>query len=216
MENKINLINSTTLFKFFSPTEVRNNLNKGNFRIVSYQKNSVIHFDGDLCTKMEIILTGKVIINRIDEEGNLLTISEFYADDILGANTLFSQSPYYPMTVSAQLPTLILEINKDVLFELLCSNPTFLKAYLEFVSEHAFILGSKLKHSVNKTIRESIMGYLDAESKRQNSNCVKLNLTKKALAERIGAQRTSLSRELSKMKKDGLILFDKNTITLLR
>lgn len=216
MDKKISLINSTTLLKSFSSTEIQNNLNKGNFRIVAYQKNSVIHFDGDLCTKMEIILRGKVIINRIDEAGNLLTISEFYADDILGANTLFSQNPYYPMTISAQLPTMILEIDKEVLFELLCSNPTFLRAYLEFVSENASILGSKLKHSVHKTIRASIMGYLGAESKRQNSNCVKLNLTKTALAERIGVQRTSLSRELAKMRKEGLILFDKDTITLLK
>ena len=60
------------------------------------------------------------------------------------------------------------------------------------------------------------MNYLNYESKKQNSNHIKLNITKKALAEKIGVQRTSLSRELAKMRKDGLIQFDSDTITLLK
>lgn len=120
------------------------------------------------------------------------------------------------MTVSTQLPTDILEIDKEALFELFCNNPSFLRTYLELTSDRAFILGDKIKHYINKTIRESIMNYLNYESKKQKSNHIKLNITKKALAERIGVQRTSLSRELAKMRKDGLILFDTDSITLLK
>ena len=40
-------------------------------------------------------------------------------------------------------------------------------------------------------------------------------MTKKVLADKIGVQRTSLSRELSKMKNDGLIDFDSESITIL-
>ena len=120
------------------------------------------------------------------------------------------------MTVSTLLPTDILEIDKEALFELFCNNPSFLRTYLELTSDRAFILGDKIKHYINKTIRESIMNYLNYESKKQKSNHIKLNITKKALAERIGVQRTSLSRELAKMRKDGLILFDTDSITLLK
>ena len=92
----------------------------------------------------------------------------------------------------------------------------FLRTYLELISDHAFILGDKIKHYVNKTIRESIMNYLQYESKKQKSSHIQLNISKKALAEKIGVQRTSLSRELAKMRKDGLVLFDRDSITLLR
>lgn len=214
--SNIDLIRNTTLIKSLSYGDVLTNLKNGKFKIVSYKKNSVIHFDGELCSKLEIIISGKVVIDRIEESGNLLTISEFYKDDILGGNLLFSKNPYYPMTVSTQLSTDILEIDKEVLFELFCNNPVFLRTYLELTSDRAFILGDKIKHYVNKTIRESIMNYLNYESKKQKSNHIKLNITKKALAERIGVQRTSLSRELAKMRKDGLIVFDRNSITILK
>lgn len=204
-----------SLLQHLSEEDLESNLKSGKFKVVSYKKNSVIHFDGEACRNLEIILTGKVVVERIDQSGNLLTISESYRDDILGGNLLFSKNPYYPMTISTQLPTNLLEIDKKVLFELFCSNPSFLRTYLEFVSDRAFILGDKIKHYVNKTIRESIMNYLEYESKRQNSRQIKLDISKKALAEKFGVQRTSLSRELANMRDDGLITFDRDTITLI-
>lgn len=216
MNKNIDLIKSTVLTKFLSDEDILTNLESGKFKVTSYKKSSVVHFDGETCNKLEIILSGKVVVDRIGESGNLLTISEFYNDDILGGNLLFSKNPYYPMTVLTQLPTDILEIDRETLFELFCNNPIFLRTYLELTSDRAFILGDKIKHYINKTIRESIMNYLNYESKKQNSNHIKLNTTKKALAEKIGVQRTSLSRELAKMREDGLILFDTDSITLLK
>ena len=216
MTKNINLIRSTTLIKSLSGEDILANLKSGKFKVTSYKKSSVVHFDGETCSKLEIILSGKVVVDRIGESGNLLTISEFYNDDILGGNLLFSKYPYYPMTVLTKLPTDILEIDREALFELFCNNPVFLRTYLELTSDRAFILGNKIKHYINKTIRESIMNYLNYESKIQNSNRIKLNTTKKSLAEKIGVQRTSLSRELAKMRDDGLILFDTDSITLLK
>lgn len=155
------------------------------------------------------------MVARIDESGNLLTIAEFYKDDILGGNLIFSKNPYYPMTTTTSEKSVILEIEKNLLFHLLSESPVILKAYLEFVADHTFILGDKIKHYVNKTIRECVLSYLEYESKHQQSNRIILNMTKQTLADKIGVQRTSLSRELSKMRKDGLIVYDSKSITIL-
>ena len=123
--------------------------------------------------------------------------------------------PDYPRLTSHEKAKIILEIEKNLLFTLLSESPVFLKAYLEFVADHTFILGDKIKHYVNKTIRECVLGFLDYESKHQNSNKVILNMTKQTLADKIGVQRTSLSRELSKMRNEGLIEYDSKSITIL-
>ena len=67
---------------------------------------------------------------------------------------------------------------------------------------------------MDRTIRESVLRYLEQERKKQNTNRITLDMTKKALADRMGVQRTSLSRELSKMKKDGIVDFDADSITI--
>jgi len=216
LNQNFKLLQDATLLKGLQLEDIQTYVNEGRFRLVSYKKNTVIHFEGEPCTSLEIILSGKVAVERIDQSGGLLTIAEFYSDDILGGNLLFSRNPYYPMTITAQQPSVIVGIRKDLLFEMFCNNPSFLRMYLEYVSDHAFILGDKIKHYVNKTIRESLMSFLKFESKKQGSNHVRLNMTKKALAEKTGVQRTSLSRELAKMKNDGLIVFDADSITLIK
>ena len=215
MKKYSELMRQIDLIKSIKPEEIESYLSEGSCNITEYGQNNIVHFVGEFCSKLEIILSGKVVIERIDESGNLMTIADFYGGDVLGGNLMFSKNPYYPMTVTAKDATLILEINKTRLFQLFSDNHDFLKSYLEYVSDHTVILGDRIKHYVNRTIRESIISYLDYERKKQNSNIIKLNMTKKALAERIGVQRTSLSRELAKMREDGLIEYTPVSISLL-
>ena len=215
MKKNMELMGQIDLMKSITPQEIESYLIEGSCKITQYKKNNIVHFVGEVCSKLEIILSGKVVIERIDESGNLMTIAEFLGGDVLGGNLIFSKNPYYPMTVTAKEATLILEINKDRLFRLFSDNHEFLSSYLEYVSDHTVILGDRIKHYVNRTIRESIISYLNFESKKQNSSIIKLSMTKKALAERIGVQRTSLSRELAKMREDGLIEFNSVSISLL-
>ena len=63
-----------------------------------------------------------------------MTVAEFLSDDILGGNLLFSKNPHYPMTITAKSPAVILEINRERLFQLFSDNHDFLRRYLEFIS----------------------------------------------------------------------------------
>jgi len=215
MNNYIGLMKKTPLLNSIPDSELGFYLKDGSFKTIAYGKNNIIHFIGEMCLKSEIVLSGKVAVERIDESGDLMTISEFYKNDILGGNLLFSKNPHYPMMITAKQPTVVLEIDKERLFKLFSNNPVFLRSYLEFISDHAMILGDRIRYYVNKTIRECIMNYLEQERQKQKSNQIQLNITKKALAEKIGVQRTSLSRELSKMRRDGLIRYDAKSIELL-
>ncbi|MCR3922150.1 MAG: helix-turn-helix domain-containing protein, partial [Firmicutes bacterium] len=107
------------------------------------------------------------------------------------------------------------EIRKDLLLELCFTNKLFLQCFLQFISDTSLLLGDKIKHYLNRSIRESLINFLNYEYKKQNTLQIKLGFTKKALAEKIGVQRTSLSRELQKMKNEGLVQFDAESITIL-
>lgn len=215
MKKHYELMRQIDLIKSINFQEIETYLAEGSCKIDQYRKDNIVHFVGEVCSELEIILSGKVVIERIDESGSLMTIAEFFSGDVLGGNLMFSKKPYYPMTVTAKESTFILAINKERLFQLFTDNQEFLRSYLEYVSDHTVILGDRIKHYVNRTIRESVISYLNYERKKQNSKIIKLNMTKKALAERIGVQRTSLSRELAKMRYDGLIKFDSKSIEIV-
>jgi len=215
MTKYTDLIRQTILLQELDPADIQKYINSGHFKIKSYSQNTIIHFEGDLCTKLEIILSGDVVVERLDESGGLLTIAEFLNNDIIGGSLLFSKKNEYPMTVTCRESSVVMEINKDLLFDMFIKNPNFLRKYLEYSADNTTNLSDKLRHYVKRTIRESLMSFIEHEIKIQNSNRIMLGMTKKALADKIGVQRTSLSRELSKMVKDGLITFDKESITLL-
>ena len=215
MKNYLGLLRQIDLVKSFDTNQLASLLQAKGNKVNSYEKNNIVHFVGEVCENLEIILSGEVVVERIDESGKLMTIAEFFNGDILGGNLLFSKNPYYPMTVTAKKATIILEISKIQLFDLFAGSLDFLKSYLAYISDHSVILGDRIKHYVNRTIRECIISYLDYESKKQESSTIKLTISKKALAERIGVQRTSLSRELAKMRNEGLIEFDKNNRKLV-
>lgn len=215
MTDFLSAINDYTLLKTIPEKLIEDALDRNMLMVSSYEKGRIIHFDGDICLCLDLVMEGKVSVERIDESGNLLTIADFYPDDVLGGNLVFSKNPRYPMTITAKSDTIILTIKKDFLFEQCHSNNDFLILFLQLISDHAMILGDKIKHYVNRSIRESVTAYLKNEYKMQKSDKIILNTTKKALADRMGVQRTSLSRELQKMKKEGLIDYDSSSITIL-
>lgn len=207
-------IANSYLLNHFKKEEIDRYIKGGVFKLISHTENRIIHFKKDQCSNLEIILKGQVIIEHFDKNGRLKAIIRFNENDMLGCNLIFSESPYYPATIAAKEPTIILSIRKEELFGLLLSNSTFFLWFLRNVSHHTTILYNIINLKDRKTIRESLMYFLRSERKRQKSKHIKLNITKKALAEQIGVQRTSLSRELANMRKDGLVTYDSKSITI--
>ncbi len=184
------------------------------WNIKRYSKSSFVHFESEKCTSWDIILSGQVIIKKIDENGNILTLTEFGTAETIGGNTLFSSHPFFPMSVFAKSNSEILHIDKDSVLKLCHTSERFLIRFLTGNSDKAVVLSNKIKSISMKTIRESIIEYLTHEYYVQKRENILLMSSKKELAERLGIQRTSLSRELAKMKNDGLIDYDIKSITI--
>jgi len=60
------------------------------------------------------------------------------------------------------------------------------------------------------------MAYLSRVSNEKDSRTIMIPMNRNAMAEYLNVERSALSRELSCMKKEGLIDFHKNTFRLLR
>ena len=61
-----------------------------------------------------------------------------------------------------------------------------------------------------KTIRERVVMYLSAEAVRQGSNTFEIPFDRQAMADYLGVERSALSKELGRMKKEEIIGCRKN------
>ena len=82
------------------------------------------------------------------------------------------------------------------------------------ISDRTLVLTDKINTISPRSIRKKVIDFLTEEYRLQGSQIIVLGISKKELAERLGMQRTSLSRELARMKTDGMIDYDTRTITI--
>ncbi len=207
-------INQTSLLSFFTKEILEEAFEKQLLIQKTYLKNTLIHIEGDTCNKVELILSGKIDATRIDEKGNSFKVNAFKENDVIGATLIYASNPIYPMTLSSQSDVQIIEVSQSFI-DLGLEQKAFRHYYLQLISNQAQLLGIKIKHHMHQSIRDNVMLFLVNETKKQNRKTIELSMSKKQLAENLGIQRTSLSRELKKMEDEGIIEVNKKRITLL-
>jgi len=202
------------LFSHFTKDELNQLFIPSKYEIKEYRKGQIIHLQNESCHTLDVILYGQVSVSYIDESGNILTINVFSSGDMISASLLFSTRNQYPMTVTATAAVRIIHINKDLIQRLCQSNIHFMNLLMQEISNKSLILTDKIHTISLSTIKKSIINFLIYEYQLQKCKVIKLNISKKDWAEKLGIQRSSLSRELNKMRIDGLIEFDTKTITI--
>ena len=90
LNNYIEEITHLPLFEDFRKDELLSVLMKRGTTLHKYQKNEMIYLQGQAASKMDIVLCGKVSVQRLDENGNVLRIEDFRKGSLIGANLIFS------------------------------------------------------------------------------------------------------------------------------
>lgn len=211
----LNVLQTIKLFRGLTDGDILNYFENADYHISTYKKGSIIALDGEICNSWDIIVSGGITIQRINPDGNILTMVDFSTGDTLGGNLIFSSTPIYPMTLIALQDVTLIRISKQLILDLCLNNETNLVNFLEIISVKTQILTNRFKSVVHKTLRECIIDYIKLQYHLQKNLTITLDMTKKELAQRFGVQRTSLSRELSKMKRDGLIEYNSKEIKII-
>lgn len=207
-------LSKSKLFSRFDAEQITDLFKELNYRLNNYSKDETIHMENEECKNLSIIICGTVEIQKIDSSGKVLSIAEFHEGDTFGENLIFGNKTNYPVTVISKTDTIILNIDKTSVTKLCQTNTNFLNEYLKIVSNKAIVLSSKLNEVTLKSIRQMICDFLLNEYENQKSRKIKINMTKNEWADKMGVQRPSLSRELIKMKEEGIIDYDRNTIEI--
>jgi len=214
MKTLVSNIQKIDLLNFIDSETLSKHIHQGNILIKSYPKDSVVHDHLAPCKTLDIILTGKLTINRFDAEGNVVHITQFERGETLGGNLLFATKQTYPFEISTLEESSVILIKKETVIEFIESNRYFLLSFMTDLSDKSLILTHAIHSLSERTLRQKIIQYLKKETERQGSKTIEMRISKKLLAERFGVARTSLSRELNAMQDAGIITFEKKIITL--
>lgn len=165
----------------------------------SYNKNDVLHREGETCEEITIVSEGKIKIVSYSFSGKEIVFNELGKNQIFGNNLLFSSEPNYKGDVVSVDKSIVVTIKKDDLITLLSSNKEFLKEYLKIQSDFGKSLNSRIKLLSIDSALERFEYYLFINKGEVDFK----NVT--TLASELGLKRETLSRLISKLEKENVI-----------
>lgn len=214
MNEIVKVIKTNQLFIRLDDQIIKGILEEIKYYIKIYNKGQIIVHEDDECTSLALIIKGSVDIQRLYESGNNVLLKRLKEGDVFGEALVFSKQHKYPATVIASTNCEVLFITREDILKLCLKEKIILENFMELLSNKVLILNSKIKNISFKTIKQKVINYILEESKKQNSDVIRLNSTKEKIAEEVGVPRPSLSRELIKLRDLGYIKFNRKLITI--
>lgn len=214
-KDKIDALKNSIIFKNVEEDDIIKILDSINYTIKFFHKDENIAIEEDPCNSLGIIISGNVEIQKIFASGKVITIDRLKQGNIFGEVIIFSSIKKYPATITAVQEASIMFISKEEILRLCSLNSKFLNNFMSLLSNKILMLNKKIKNLSYNSIRQKISSYLLEEYSRTESLNLKLNISRKEMAELLGVPRPSLSREMIKMKEEGLIDFNRNIVEIL-
>ena len=189
-------------------------------RFKNFNKHEHIISQGEPMEEMVLILKGGATVEHIDSLGDISILMKLKQGEIYGIESAYSAESVYKDSLIATEKTLVMFMNKHRVINP-CANrckrhDIVVKHIMQMVAENNIQLLDKLTHMSKKSIREKLLSYFNSLANKSGSNYFELPFNKTELANYLSVDRSAMSTELTKMREDGLIDFDKTQFRIIK
>ncbi len=211
LERYHSTISESVLFAGLDQEAISAMLKCLNPRVQSYKRNDYIFISGDSFTSVGIVLYGLAGVFSEKPNGDRVVINTLRKSEVFGEMIAFSHLAQWPNSVQALKSCKILLIPKARIIgecPKLCPwHRSLVENFLKLLSQKALMLNKKVEYLSIKGIRAKVSTYLYEQYRHSQSKSIVLNLNRNELADFLSVSRPSMSRELCKMRDEGIIDF---------
>ena len=187
-------------------------------RTERFAKDAILLRVGDAAESIGLVLSGSVLIVQEDIWGNRSILSKAGPGQTFAAAYACAPGSLLNVSVAAETPVTAMFLNVRRVLTVCPSacehHSRIIRNLLGELAEKNLRLGEKLTHMAQRTTRAKLMSYLSAEAQRLGRCEFDVPFTRQQLADYLAVERSGLSLELGKMKKEGLLDFHKSHFVL--
>lgn len=219
MKEIIPILQSCPLFHGIQRADLSGMLGCLGARQTQVRKGQFVFREGDPAVFVGIVLTGAVQLIREDYYGNRSIMAHIGPTQLFGESYAFSGAASLPVSIVADEDSQILLLDSRRIHTC-CSNACefhnqVIYNLLRLVASKNLVLHQKIQITSKRTTREKLMTYLLMQAKRSGSNTFTIPYDRQALADYLEVDRSGLSAEISKLRKEQILECEKSTFRLL-
>lgn len=215
------LFSQSEIFAGFGSDELATALDALSASRRRYRKGERILSAGSPTDRMGFVEEGSVVIERVEMNGQRTVLAAVKSGDFFAET--YALVPEEPMMVdaSANEETTVIWLKVGALGKMASRESWLVKLQrnlLRIAARKNLALSRRAFVTAPKSARERIVFYLqlaERKAKADRGGEFAIPFDRQQLADYLNLDRSALSRELGRMRKEGIVLFGKNRFTLL-
>lgn len=218
MKDILGEVNSP-LFDGISPEDRKAMLGCIGYHIGTFQKGDIVAFEEENIKHIGILLSGAVDMVKEDLWGNKTMLVRMRKDEMFGETFACGEDNLSVVSFVVSEDAKILFMAFDRVMHsctMACMfHHRLIENMVHIIANKNRDLMRKVEVVSKRTIREKLLAYLSIQAQAHESRYFEIPLGRVELAEYLCVDRSALTRELVKMKNDGLIDYDRNCFRIL-
>ena len=166
-----------------------------------------------------MVLSGSVQVIQVDYYGNRSILSVMGEGEVFAEAFACAELREIPVSVIADEPSEIMFIDSSHILHT-CHNNCGFHQQLIFnlmkdLAVKTIMFHQRIEITSKRTTREKLLAYLAMQAKRAGSDSFDIDFDRQELADYLEVERSGLSAEISKLRREGILENHKNHFELL-
>jgi len=207
------------LFRGIAYPQLESMLNCIGTTVRNVKKDEIILFPGDKPSFVGIVLAGQFNVFKEDYDGSQILVAAILPGGIFAEALCCASVEESPVTVISASDSSFIKLMFSRILHTCSKSCSFhrrmIENLLELLAKKNLFLQTRMEIISLKSVRTKVMRYLESFGRKQNEN-IYIPFNREEMANFLCVERSALSHELAKMKKDGIIEYKKNQFIIKR
>jgi len=218
MEKYCSILKNNPLFRGLGEEAITVVLRNTGARIKTVKSGEYILNAGNITSSIGFVLSGSVLVIQEDFWGHRNIMTRVKTADIFAEVFAAAAGTELNVSVIANEDSEILFLDINRLLSLQENNGgqnnIVIRNLISVLAKKTMAFNEKITHISKRSTREKLLSYLSAQSRRHGSLSFLIEFNRQQLADYLCVERAAMSAELSKLKKEGILNYNKNYFEL--
>lgn len=219
MKKYFSVLKNCILFDGISDEEISGLLVCLGVRVASFDKKYTVFAEGSPAKYIGIVLSGSVQITRVDYFGNRSILGESGASEVFGEAFSCAEVGGIPVSVTANEASEIMMIECSRILHTCAANCAHHRQMIfnlmKDLARKTLLFHRRIEVTSGRTTREKLLTYLALQAQNNGSRSFDIPFDRQELADYIEVDRSGLSAEISKLRREGILKCRKNHFEIL-